>query len=159
MNDQSCDHSSAEQLIVDATKHATILTNGSPDNTNPMTIVDKAIEQLSNNTCIGLGSGRAARAFVQALGARLRENRLRVQGVATSTETEEAAQQAGVPLITLEKAGPLDLTVDGADEVDPHLNLIKGYGHALVREKIVAAYSKRLLILVGQEKLDRKSVV
>jgi ribose 5-phosphate isomerase A len=61
--------------------------------------------------------------------------------------------QEGIPLLSLEQAGILDLTVDGADEVDPHLELIKGYGRALVREKIVAASSRRLIILVGDEKL------
>ena len=63
------------------------------------------------------------------------------------------ARQEGIPLLTLAEAGILDLTVDGADEVDPNLDLIKGYGRALVREKIVAASSRRLVILVGDEKL------
>ena len=61
--------------------------------------------------------------------------------------------QEGIPLLTLDQAGTLDLTVDGADEVDPNLDLIKGYGRALVREKIIAASSRRLVILVGDEKL------
>src|SRR5207245_10239217 len=64
-----------------------------------------------------------------------------------------AAAEAGIPLVSLADAGVLDATVDGADEVDPNLDLIKGYGRALVREKIVAASSRRLIILVGEEKL------
>ena len=74
-------------------------------------------------------------------------------GVPTLVETESLAMQEDIPLLTLAQAGILDLTVDGADEVDPNLDLIKGYGRALVREKIVAASSRRLVILVGEEKL------
>jgi ribose 5-phosphate isomerase A len=101
---------------------------------------------------IGLGTGRAASAFVSALGLRVREG-LDVVGVPTSEATRRLAESVGIPLTTLETSGELDLTVDGADEVDPRLDLIKGLGGALVREKIVAASSKRLVILVGGEKL------
>jgi ribose 5-phosphate isomerase A len=76
-----------------------------------------------------------------------------VHAVPTSEETAALARQAGIPLVTLAEAGRLDLCVDGADEVDPDLNLIKGYGRALVREKIVAASSRRFVVLVGSEKL------
>jgi ribose 5-phosphate isomerase A len=118
-----------------------------------MTIVERALELVPNASRIGLGSGRAAQAFVKALGERIRNGRLRVQGVPTSEETASLARQEGIPLLTLAETGILDLTVDGADEVDPNLDLIKGYGRALVREKIVAASSRRLVILVGDEKL------
>jgi ribose 5-phosphate isomerase A len=118
-----------------------------------MTIVERALELVTNDSLVGLGSGRAARAFVLALGERLRTSALRVRGVPTSDATAELAREVGVPLTTLAEAGTLDLTVDGADEVDPDLDLIKGYGRALVREKIVAASSRRLVILVGEEKL------
>jgi ribose 5-phosphate isomerase A len=118
-----------------------------------MTIVERALELVPNNSRIGLGSGRAAQAFVKALGELTRNGRLRVHGVPTSEETASLARQEGIPLLTLAEAGILDLTVDGADEVDPNLDLLKGYGRALVREKIVAASSHRLIILVGEEKL------
>jgi len=118
-----------------------------------MTIVERALELVPNGSRIGLGSGRAAQAFVKALGERIRSGRLRVHGVPTSEETTNLAKQEGIPLLTLAEAGILDLTVDGADEVDPNLDLIKGYGRALVREKIVASSSRRLVILVGDEKL------
>src|SRR6516164_4328655 len=118
-----------------------------------MTIVERALELVPNGSRIGLGSGRAAQAFVKALGERLRTGRFRVHGVPTSEETARLARQEGVPLLTLAEAGILDLTVDGADEVDANLDLIKGYGRALVREKIVAASPRRLVILVGDEKL------
>ncbi len=121
-----------------------------------MTIIERALELVQDNSRIGLGSGRAARAFVTALGERVRMEGLRIQGVPTSEETASLARQQGIPLVTLAEAGILDLTVDGADEVDPGLNLIKGYGRAFVREKIVAASSRRLIIVVGDEKLVRQ---
>src|SRR5712692_7747789 len=118
-----------------------------------MTIVERALELVSNDSRIGLGSGHAAQAFIKALGELIRNRRLGIQGVPTSEETANLARQEGIPLLTLTEAGILDLTVDGADEVDPNLDLIKGYGRALIREKIVAASSRRLIILVGEEKL------
>ena len=118
-----------------------------------MTIIERALEMVPNGSRIGLGSGRAARAFVKALGERIRKEGLDIYGVPTSEETASLARQEGIRLLTLAQAGTLDLTVDGADEVDPHLDLIKGYGRAFVREKIVAAYSRRLIIVVGEEKL------
>jgi ribose 5-phosphate isomerase A len=118
-----------------------------------MTAIERALEFVPNDSRIGLGSGRAAQAFVKALGQRIRTADLRVHGVPTSEETARLAREEGVPLLTLAQAGVLDLTVDGADEVDPGLGLIKGYGRALVREKVVAASSRQLVILVGPEKL------
>jgi ribose 5-phosphate isomerase A len=118
-----------------------------------VTIIERALELIADQSRIGLGSGRAAQAFVKALGERMRNAGLRVSGVPTSEGTEKLARQEGIPLLSLAEAGMLDLTVDGADEVDPRLDLIKGYGRALVREKVVAASSRRLVILVGDEKL------
>jgi ribose 5-phosphate isomerase A len=121
-----------------------------------MTIVERALELVASHSRIGLGSGRAAQAFVKGLGERVRAGRLQVYGVPTSEATEKLAMEEDIPLLSLAQSGTLDLTVDGADEVDPHLDLIKGYGRALVREKIVAASSRRLVILVGDEKLVPK---
>jgi len=104
---------------------------------------------------VGLGTGRAATDFVRRLGERV-EKGLRIQGVATSEVTAQLAAQLAIPLITLDEAKWLDVTVDGADEVDPKLDVIKGYGGALVREKIVAASSERLILLVGPEKLVKQ---
>lgn len=118
-----------------------------------MTIVERALELVPSGSRIGLGSGRAAQQFVKALAERIRNGGFRAQGVPTSEETARLAKQEGIPLLTLAEAGVLDLTVDGADEVDAHLDLIKGYGRALVREKVVASSSRRLVILVGEEKL------
>jgi len=121
-----------------------------------MTIFERALELVANGARVGLGSGRASRCFVEALGERVRRGVLAVHGVPTSEETASLAREQGIPLLTLADAETLDLTVDGADEVDPNLDLIKGYGRALVREKIIAASSRRLVILVGKEKLVPK---
>lgn len=118
-----------------------------------MTIYERAVELIADGFRVGLGSGRAATAFIRLLGERVRAGRLRIQGVPTSEATAALAREVGIPLISLDDVAELDITVDGADEVDPQLNLIKGYGRALVREKIVAASSRRLVILVGEEKL------
>jgi ribose 5-phosphate isomerase A len=100
---------------------------------------------------VGLGSGRAAEAFVRALASEAGEG-LRVRCVPTSRATSGLATSLGLTLTELSQE-QLDLTVDGADEVDPRLDLIKGYGGALVRERIVAAASRRQVILVTSEKL------
>jgi len=118
-----------------------------------VTIYERALELVPDGAAIGLGSGRAACAFVKLLGERVRSGHSRVRGVPTSDETARIASECGVPLVDLKDAGELAVTVDGADEVDPELNLIKGYGRALVREKIVAASSRQLVILAGEEKL------
>lgn len=117
-----------------------------------MTVAERALEFVADGMIVGLGSGRAAMAFVRALAERVRAG-LRVRGVPTSQPTAHLAAEVGVPLASLDEIERIDVTFDGADEVDPHLDLIKGYGGALVREKIVAAASKRLIILVGSEKL------
>jgi ribose 5-phosphate isomerase A len=101
---------------------------------------------------IGLGTGRAASAFIRALGA----SRIEVRGVPTSTASEQLARSVGIPIVALADAGKIDTDFDGADEVDPRLNLIKGYGGALLREKIVAASSRRFIVLVGEEKMVPK---
>jgi ribose 5-phosphate isomerase A len=112
----------------------------------------RALEFVADNSAIGLGTGHAATAFLHALAQKVRGG-FRVRGVPTSRESEKLAASLGIPLVTLDEVPLLDVDVDGADEVDPQGNLIKGYGGALVREKIVAAASKRLVILVGPEKI------
>ena len=101
---------------------------------------------------IGLGTGRAASAFIRALGA----SGINIRGVPTSSPAEELGRSAGIPIVTLAEAGKIDTDFDGADEVDSRLNLIKGYGGALVREKIVAASSRRFVVLVGYEKIVKR---
>ena len=116
-----------------------------------MTFADRALGFIEEGTTIGLGTGRAATSFVEALGARVRDG-FKIRGVPTSAETARLAKKLGIPLTSLEDVEELAITFDGADEVAPDLNLIKGYGGALVREKIVAASSRRLIILVGPGK-------
>ncbi len=110
-----------------------------------------ALEYVRDGQVLGLGTGRAAEAFVRGLGARVADG-LRVQGVSTSERTAALAAELGIPLLRLDEAPAIDTSFDGEDEFDPNLDLIKGYGGALVREKIVAASSSRLVILVGPEK-------
>ncbi len=112
----------------------------------------RALDLVPDGSVIGLGTGHAAGAFARALGERVRGG-LRVRCVPTSRATERIAKDLGIPLVSLDEARELDLDVDGADEIDPALNLIKGYGGALVREKIVAGASKRLVILAEPAKL------
>lgn len=117
-----------------------------------MTTAERALEYVNDGDVVGLGTGRAASAFVRALSTRIRAG-LRIRGVPTSEATLELARNLDIPLTTLDSVDTIDVAVDGADEVDPQLNLIKGYGGALVREKIVAAAATRFVVLVGTEKL------
>ena len=117
-----------------------------------MLISERALDFIRDGDVVGLGTGRAAFSFIHALGERFRAG-LQIQGVPTSCASTELAEQLGIPLTTLDEVEALDICVDGADEVDPRLNLIKGLGGALLREKIVATAAKRLVILVGTEKL------
>jgi ribose 5-phosphate isomerase A len=124
-------------------------------NSDPVlaTVARRALEFVADGMVVGLGTGRAATTFVEALGERVQQGLLRVTGVPTSKVTAEVAQRYGIALVGLGDIEVIDVTIDGADEVDPQLNLIKGYGGALVPEKIVAAASRLEIILVGAEKL------
>jgi ribose 5-phosphate isomerase A len=124
----------------------------STEASTPTGAAEAALEWVRDGMTLGLGTGRAAAAFVTALGTRVAEG-LQITGVPTSEATAELAARLGIPLARLEDVEALDITFDGADEVDDRLNLIKGYGGAMVREKIVAASSNQLVILVGPEKL------
>jgi ribose 5-phosphate isomerase A len=117
-----------------------------------MKISEQALDFVKDGHIVGLGTGRAATEFVHALGKRVRSG-LNIQGVPTSDRTAELATELSIPLLSLEEAGELDVAIDGADEVDPQLEMIKGYGGAHVREKIVESCAKKLVILVGDEKV------
>ena len=104
---------------------------------------------------IGLGSGTTARYFTEGVGRLVSEDGLKVRAVPTSRETAELAASLGIPIVT-ELVGQIDLAVDGADEVDPALNLIKGRGGALFREKLVAAAAKRFVVVVDESKLVKQ---
>lgn len=114
----------------------------------------RAAEAVLPGMTLGLGTGSTVDYFLAALGRRCRDGELPgVRGVPTSVRTEREASSQGIPLTTLEEAGSLDLTVDGADEVNPELDLIKGLGGALLREKMVAQATRRLVIIVDEGKL------
>ena len=119
----------------------------------PLTVAAAAAEEVRPGTVVGLGTGRAAAAFCRALAERVRSG-LPVRGVPTSRATERLAAALGIPLATFDEADSLALAVDGADEVDPQRNLIKGHGGALARERVVAAAADRFVVLVGPEKLS-----
>jgi ribose 5-phosphate isomerase A len=111
----------------------------------------RALEFVRSGMKLGLGTGSTAKHFVELLGMRVRAG-LEVIGVPTSEATRADAVRCGIPLTTLDEIDRLDLTVDGADEIDPSLNLIKGGGGALLREKIVAAASDRMIVIADETK-------
>jgi ribose 5-phosphate isomerase A len=111
----------------------------------------RALEHVRDGMKLGLGTGSTAKHFVDLLGERVRAG-LKVLGVPTSEATRVQALECGIPLTTLDDVDRLDLTVDGADEIDPALNLIKGGGGALLREKIVAAASDRMIVIADESK-------
>lgn len=110
-----------------------------------------ALELVRPGMRLGLGTGSTAAHFVELLGAKVKAG-LDVVGVPTSEATRGLAKHAGIPLTTLEEEPELDLTVDGADEIDPELRLIKGGGAALLREKIIAYASKRVVVIADAGK-------
>lgn len=112
-----------------------------------------ALRYVKPGQTLGLGTGRAAAAFIRALGE-ARVDGLR--GVPTSEASNQLARSVGIPIVSLAEAGTLAFDFDGADEVDGRLNMIKGHGGALVREKIVAAASRRCVFLIGEEKLVKR---
>jgi ribose 5-phosphate isomerase A len=111
----------------------------------------RALDFVQTGMKLGIGTGTTAKHFVELLGARVRGG-LDVIGVPTSEATRDQAVRCGIRLTTLDEVDRLDLTVDGADEVDPQLNLIKGGGGALLREKIVAAASDRMVVIADETK-------
>ncbi len=115
-----------------------------------------AVAQLQSGMIVGLGSGSTAQLAVDAIGERVKSG-LQIIGVSTSEKTQEQARQLGIPTATLAEYPQLDITLDGADEVETHgLSLIKGGGGNLLREKIVAVSSKRLVIVVDGTKIVDK---
>src|SRR5438309_1652321 len=112
---------------------------------------DRALELVRPGTVVGLGSGSTARYFITGLGDRVRAG-LKVQAVATSMESRRLAEEGRIP-ITERNDQALDLAVDGADEIDPSVNCLKGRGGALLREKIVATASRRFVLVADESKL------
>ena len=111
-----------------------------------------ALEAIKDGMIVGLGTGSTATHFIRELGVRVQAG-LRVHGIPTSEESRKLAVEVGIPLTTLREHPIIDVTVDGADEVSDGLDLMKGLGGALVREKVVAHASKKVIIVVDETKL------
>lgn len=112
----------------------------------------KAVEFVEDGMRVGLGTGSTAAWLVRCLGEQVREQGLRIKGVPTSTRTAELARDVGIDVMSLDEARWLDLTIDGADEFDADLNLIKGGGGALLQEKIVATASDQMVVIADAAK-------
>ena len=112
----------------------------------------RAVDYVESGMKLGLGTGSTAAWMVRCLAERIREEGLKVKGVPTSSRTAELARSLGVPVVSLDDAKWLDLTIDGADEIDSQLNLIKGGGAALLQEKIVATASDQMIVIADAAK-------
>jgi ribose 5-phosphate isomerase A len=112
----------------------------------------EAVKHVEDGFVVGLGSGSTAAYAIEALGERIKRERISVLGVPTSYQAFLLAVKNGIAVTTLEEHGVVDVTIDGADQIDPKLNLIKGMGAALAREKIVASASKQNIIIADENK-------
>ena len=113
----------------------------------------RALSLVRDGMILGLGTGSTTRYFIQFLGEALQQGTLKdIRGVPTSEATAQQARDLGIPLVSLDEVDGLDLAVDGADEVDPQLQLIKGLGKALLREKLVEVHARSLWIIVDESK-------
>ncbi len=114
----------------------------------------EALKYVKSGMILGVGTGSTTRFFTQMLGKALQQGELKdIVAVPTSEDTAALVRELGIPLTTLDEHDALDLVVDGADEVDPRLNLIKGLGRALLREKIVEVHAKQFVVIVDESKL------
>ncbi|UCF13832.1 MAG: ribose-5-phosphate isomerase RpiA [Thermoplasmatales archaeon] len=116
---------------------------------------EKAVEHVDNGMVIGLGTGSTVKYAIKKLGERINAG-LKIEGIPTSLRTKKLAIKLNIPLVDLNEYTEIDLTIDGADEVDSFLNLIKGGGGALTREKIIAYHSKKEIIVVDETKVVKK---
>ena len=116
----------------------------------------EAVKHVKDSFTIGLGSGSTVAYAIQEIGKRIQQRKLRILGVPTSHQTMMLAVQCGIQITTLNEHQQLDLTIDGADQIDRQLNLIKGMGGALTREKIVASATKQFVIVADETKLIEK---
>ena len=115
---------------------------------------EQVTEEIREGMVVGLGTGSTVYYALLKIGTMVRDG-LNIIGIPTSSGTEKVAREQGIPLSTLADHPTIELTIDGADEVDAHLNLIKGGGAALVREKIIANASQRIVIIVDESKVSR----
>src|SRR5215469_14550537 len=130
-----------------------------PNNANAREHIDwklhaaqRALQLVESGMAVGLGSGSTATLWIKLLGEQVRDHGLKIRAIASSEDSERLGRSYGIPFLTFEESRSLDLTVDGADEIAPKLALIKGGGGKLLREKIVASASKRLVIVADESK-------
>ncbi len=117
---------------------------------------DRAVAYVQPGMIVGLGTGTTAYWAIEGIGKRVKEEGLQIKAIATSKRSEEQAISLGITMLSFAEIDAIDITIDGADEADEQLNLIKGGGGALLREKIVASNSKRLIIIADESKLVKR---
>ncbi|KAI3730475.1 hypothetical protein L1987_61645 [Smallanthus sonchifolius] len=154
-------HNTAVTLPFNSPRYLTIKAFSAPSPVQPLTqddlkklAADKAVEYVKSGMVLGLGTGSTAAFVVSKIGELLASGELKnIVGIPTSKRTQEQASSLGIPLSILDDHPKLDLAIDGADEVDPDLNLVKGRGGALLREKMVEAASDKFVVVVDDSKL------
>lgn len=119
-------------------------------------VASEAVKHVKDNFIVGLGSGSTAAYVIQYIGQMIRQDGLKILGVPSSSQAMLLAVRSGIPLTTLDEHPIIDLAIDGADEVDRKLDMIKGGGGALTREKIVASAAKKVVIVADETKLVEK---
>ena len=113
----------------------------------------KAVSFIKSGMTVGLGTGSTAYWAIEMIGEEVKKNAVQIKAIATSKRSEQQARSLGIPIVSFSEIDQIDITIDGADETDEQLNLIKGGGGALLREKIVASNSRQLIIIVDETKL------
>jgi ribose 5-phosphate isomerase A len=116
----------------------------------------KAVEHIESGMILGIGSGTTTAEAIKIIGERIKEGEIKnIKGVPTSYQSIQEAVRARIPLTTLDEYPSLDLGIDGADQIDPYLNAVKGHGGAMLREKIVAACCKKYILIADDTKLTK----
>ena len=119
-------------------------------------VAHQALQYVSENMIVGLGTGSTANYFIDALAKRNKEENLKIRAVSSSVVSMIKAKKAGLPIIAMEQIKEIDLYIDGADEIAPDLTLLKGRGYDLVREKLLARSAKKFIVIADESKLVKK---
>ncbi len=119
-------------------------------------VAHQALQYVSENMIVGLGTGSTANCFIDALAKRNKEENLKIRAVSSSVVSMIKAKEAGLPIIAMEQIKEIDLYIDGADEIAPDLTLLKGRGYDLVREKLLARSAKKFIVIADESKLVKK---
>jgi len=119
-------------------------------------VAHQALQYVSENMIVGLGTGSTANYFIDALAKRNKEENLKIRAVSSSVVSMIKAKEAGLPIIAMEQIKEIDLYIDGADEISPDLTLLKGRGYDLVREKLLARSARKFIVIADESKLVKK---